>query len=161
MIEENIQTKGPVPKMIHFGFTFDQDGWINAYLDSRPNASRDGAWTNHLDPSKLLRRPDWYEASELRDLHALTLINVDGKELQEWDQNPSLQNLARILGEFLRSCVSTFEAEGLFGKLLGIQKLSYCVEEFTGLYSWPIDPEIARFAESLKLSIKDSSSHIV
>lgn len=152
LIDEHVRKGGPKPGMIHFGFTFDQDGWVNAYLDTRPNASRDGEWTTHLQPRTLLLRPHWYDASELSNLRDLVLIGTNGNELQEWAANPTLQNLANILGEFLRSSVSTFEAEGLFQPLLEPQKLNYSVEEFTGLYGWPIDPNVAKFVESLELS---------
>ena len=161
LIDVHVQKGNPKPGMIHFGFTFDQDGWVNAYLDTRPNASRDGEWTIHLQPKTLLPRPHWYEASELSNLRDLVLIGTNGNESQEWAASPTLQKLADILGEFLRSSVSTFEVEGLFQSLVGLQKLNYCVEEFTGLYEWPIDPELAKLLESLKLSSQDSRSHIV
>jgi hypothetical protein len=159
LINEHVRRGDPRLRMIHFGFTFDQDGWINAYFDTRPNASRDGEWTTHLRPDLLLARPHWYEASELGNLGDLILIDTEGKELREWPANPTIQKLASFLGEFLRSSVSSFEAQGLFQRLLGQQKLNYCVEEFTGLYGWPIDPEVAKLGESLKLSGHDSSSH--
>ncbi len=161
LIDEDVRKGSPKPGMIHVGFTFVQDGWVNAYLDTRPNASRDGEWTTHLHPKTLLPRPDWYEASELSNLRELVLIGTSGNESQEWTANPTRQNLAHILGEFLRSSMSTFEAEGVFQPLVGPRKLNYCVEEFTALYEWPIDPEIAKLVESLKLSVQDSSPDIV
>jgi hypothetical protein len=159
LINEHVRRGDPKPGMIHFGFTFDQDGWVNAYLDTRTNASRDGEWTTHLKPETLLPRPHWYEASEIGNLGGLVLIDIKGKESQEWTANPTFKNLANILGEFLRSSVSTFEAEGIFQPLLGLQKLNFSIEEFTGLYGWPIDPEVAKLVEALKLSGRDSSSH--
>jgi hypothetical protein len=161
LIDEHVRTGDPKPGMIHFGFTFDQDGWVNAYLDTRPDASRDGEWTTHLQPKTLLPRPHWYEASELSNLRDVVLIGTNRNESKEWVANPTLQNLADILGEFLRSSVSTFEGEGLFQPLVGLQKLNYCVEEFTGLYGWPIEPKVAKLVESLRLSGQDSSSRIV
>ena len=151
-IGEYLQSGRPRPKFVHFGFTFDQDGWIFAYLDPRANASWDGEWTTQIQSTAILPRPHWHAVSELRSLSDLVLIDVNGDESQEWIANPTGQNFADILGEFLRSSVSKFEAEGLFEPLLGAQKLDYCVEEFEGLYVWPIDPEMTKFFESLKSS---------
>ena len=158
VIDDHIQRGNLKPGLIHFGFTFDQDGWVYAYLDTRANASRDGEWTTHLQPKTLLPRPHWHEVSELSNLRDLVLIGTNGNESQEWAANPTLEKLAYILGEFLRSSVSTFEAEGLFQSLVGLQKLNYCVEEFTALYEWPIDPELVKLVEALKLSGHDSNS---
>ena len=161
LVNEHVQERKLNPGMIHFGFTFDQDGWVNAYLDTRPNPTRDGDWTTHIEPKTILPRPHWHEASELSNLRTLVLIDTKGNEVQEWATNPTLQMFAHILGEFIRSSISTFETEGLFQPLLGSKKLNYCIEEFTGLYGWPIDPEIAKLVESLKLTGHDSNSHIV
>jgi hypothetical protein len=160
-IDQHIRESHPKLGMIHFGFTFDQDGWVNAYFDLRPNACRDGEWTARIEPKTLLSRPHWYRASELTNLRDLVLIGTNGNELPEWAANPSLQNLASILGEFLRSSISALEREGLFQPLTGSQKINYCIEEFTGLYGWPTDAKVAKFVESLKLSGRDPSSHSI
>jgi hypothetical protein len=152
VVGEHIQAGKPKPAMIHFGFTFDQDGWIKAYLDTRPNASRDGEWTVHLASETLLPRPRWYEASELSDLRSVNLIGIDGENLAEWSAHPDLQGFANVLGDFIKYSVAIFIDEGLFQPLLGTEQLKYCVEELIGLYEWPVDPEIAKLAESLKLS---------
>jgi hypothetical protein len=161
MVDEHNRKSRPTPGMIHVGFTFDQDGWVSAYLDTRPNANRDGEWTVHLQPETLLPRPRWYEASELNDLGNLILIGHDGSESLKWRQNPTIQNLAWVFGEFLRSSVSTFEVEGLFKSLIGNEKLNYCVEEFTGLYGWPMNPKVVKATQSIKLSGNNTGAHII
>ena len=147
LISEHVRKGEPKPGMIHFVFTFDQAGWVAAYLDTRPNASQDGEWSGHIQPKMLLPRPHWYEAAGLGNLRDLVVIGTNGKEAQEWATNPTWEKLADILGEFLKSSVSTFEAEGLFRPLLGLQKLNYCVEELIGLYLWPIDPEVTKLVK--------------
>jgi hypothetical protein len=160
LIAKHLRKGNPPPGMIHFGFTFDQDGWINAYLDTRPNASRDGEWTTHLRPESLLSRPHWYEASELTDLHDLIVVGVNGKPVHEWPVDPTPQNLANILGDFLSWSIAAFEVEGLFQPLMGREALNYSVEEFTGLYGWPLDPELGQMVRSLKFSGHNSSPHL-
>jgi hypothetical protein len=151
VVVKHLEKGKPMPRMIHFGFTFDQDGWISAYLDTRPNASRDGEWTKHLVPETLLPRPLWYEASELSDLSAVNLIGMEGERMPGWSSHPALQNFANILGDFIKLSVATFDKESLFRRLLDGEQLIYCVEEFTGLYGWPLAPEMSRLADSLRI----------
>jgi len=160
-IKEHLAARGPSPTLVHVGFTFDQAGWIIVYFDTRPNAIRDGEWTTHIDTQLLLERPHWYEGSEFQNLGDMHLLDCEGNELQSWSANPSLQEFANILGDFLRTSVMKFESENLFQPLIDSRRLEFCVEEFTGLYGWPVDPEIAKLVESLKFSGQDSSSHIV
>ena len=156
VVAKHLEAGKAKPAMIHVGFTFDQAGWIFVYLDTRPNASWDGEWTTHLEPETLLPRQHWYEASELPNLGELVLIGTDGNHVPEWSESHDLQKLANILGQFLTSAVATFENEGIFQPLLGSTKLKYCVEEFSGLYCWPLNPELAKLVESFRRSCNSS-----
>lgn len=153
IIEEHIQAGKTKPKMIQFGFTFDQDGWIIAHLDTRPNASVDGEWTRHITPETFLHRPQWHAAAELSDLHDLDLIGISGEMAAEWSGNPNLQLLADIFGIFLKSSVTIFIDEGIFRPLFESKKIDYCIEEFTGLFCRPLDPEKVKFAELLRAKL--------
>jgi hypothetical protein len=148
LIDEYVRAGKPKPALIHFGFTFDQDGWILAYFDNRTNASRDGQWTTHIAPETVLPRPHWYEASELSDLCMVNIIGVGGEKVIEWSAHPDLPTLANILGDFIQSTVASLLNEGIFRPILETDRLQYCVEEFTGLYGWPVNPEIAKLAQS-------------
>jgi hypothetical protein len=154
LIAENARFGKAKFRVIHFGFTFDHDGWMNAYLDPRPNASCDGEWTVHISPEALLPRHHWHEASQLGDLRDVSVIGVDGEEVAEWSAHPELQTFANILGNLIKSAVTCLIDEGAFRPLLGSEPLVYCVEEFSGLYRWPLDPELVKFAESLRAKLR-------
>jgi len=160
-IDNHVRAGKAKPAMVHFGFSFDQEGWIIAFFDMRKNAARDGEWTTHLLPEMMLPRPNWHEASDLSDLRALILIGTDGKEVRQWTEFPDLGTFAQILGDFLRSSVTAFTDEGVFAPLIGAEKLEFCIEEFTGLYGWPVNTELLRLAELLKLSGNDPNPNIV
>lgn len=150
VVVEYIEAGEPKPKLMLFGFTFDQDGWISTYLDSRLSASCDAEWTMHISPNTLLPRPHWYEASEVVDQHNVNITGVNGERVTEWADHPDSKTFANILCDFIRSSVAVFLNEGVFRLLLGSEHIEYYVEKLSGLYGWPEDPEKVKFAESLR-----------
>lgn len=150
VVDVHVRAGKPRPRMIHFGYSFDQDGWLIAFLDCRPDAAWDGEWTTHLQSNRLLMRPHWYNASELSDLGELSLVGIDGNGVAEWSEHRDHQMLATILGQFITSAVAAFAEEGIFRPLFEPGEFRYVVEEFDGLFTWPLNPEIAELYRKLQ-----------
>ena len=159
MVDMQSEKDKTAPSLIHFGFYFDQDGWLASYFDPRESATRDGEWSSHLTSAVLLPRPKWHEASELENLTELEIINVQGFRDSAWNNRPTLENFSKILGDFIRDSILTLVVQGSFRKLYGYGDVKFCVEELTGLYSWPVNLELALYLESLKLSGEDADAH--
>jgi hypothetical protein len=122
---------GPV-KMIAVGFEYAQAGWVVVVFDKRPDARPDGKWSSHI-MGNVLDRPHWLEAGEANMAGTITLVQLDGTEVEL----PARTELATPLGELVKAVLLQARADGV---LAGLPKAPGCelsVEHHDGAYGWP------------------------
>ena len=126
---------GPV-KMITLGFEYSQAGWVIAMFDTRPDAEPDGEWDAYIEGNEL-QRPLWLAAGEANMDGPITMIQLDGSEVEiEADTE-----LAEVFGELLKSILLKARADGLLDPLLKAPNCELGVEHAEGYYGWPDDED--------------------
>ena len=122
---------GPV-KMIEVGFEYSQAGWVVVVFDTRPDAEPDGEWTMHIEGNDF-ERPNWQVAGEVLQERPITLIQLDGTEVEL----PADTELAEPLGDLIRAVLLQARSDRLFD---GLPKAAGCelgVEHHEGAFGWP------------------------
>lgn len=122
---------GPIT-MIEVGFEYAQDAWVAVVFDTRPDAEPDGEWTMHIEGNDFAR-PHWLAADEALMEGPITLVQLDGTEIEL----PEGSSLAEPLGELLKAVLLKARADGVFD---GLPKTAACelgVEHHEGDYGWP------------------------
>jgi hypothetical protein len=122
---------GPV-KLIEVGFEYVQAGWVVVVFDTRPDAEPDGEWNAHIEGNEL-ERSQWLEAGEANMEGPITLIQLDGTEMEL----PAGTELAEPLGELVKAVLLKVRAAGLFAGLPLAPRCELGVEHHEGAYGWP------------------------
>jgi hypothetical protein len=122
---------GPV-KMIEVGYEYSQAAWVAVVLDTRPDAEPDGEWNSHID-GNAIERPHWLAACEANLESPITLVQVDGTEVEL----PEGAELAEPLGELIKAVLLKARADGVFSKLPKANGCELGVEHQDGGYGWP------------------------
>jgi len=125
-----------------------------------------GAWTG-LTRGCWERGPRRLKGSNTKDLKSSCLppngrispdgiIGVDGERVAERVAHPDLKTFAKILGDFIVSSVAALIKDGVFRAIPGMESVEYYLEELTGLYGWPPNPEMERYAEWFRAELERS-----
>ncbi len=122
---------GPV-KMIEVGFEYSQSGWVVVVFDTRPDAEPDGEWNSHIEGNEL-ERPDWLAAGEANMDGPITLVQLDGTEVEL----PEGTELAEPLGELVKAVLLKARADGVFAALPKTADCELGIEHHDGAYGWP------------------------
>ncbi len=122
---------GPV-KMIEVGFEYSQSGWVAIVFDTRPKAKPDGEWNSHIAGNEL-ERPEWLAAGEANLEGPITLVQLDGTEVEL----PEETELAEPLGALVKAVVLKARADGVFAGLPRAKRCELGVEHQEGAYGWP------------------------
>ena len=123
-------------KMVAVGFEYAQAGWVVVVFDTRPDAEPDGEWNSHI-AGNALERPDWLAASEANSDGPITLVQLDGSEVEL----PECTELAEPLGEMIKAVLLKARADGIFAALLKAPGCELGVEHQEGAYGWPAHPD--------------------
>lgn len=120
---------------ITIGFDYLQDGWIAVIFDTRPEPSCDGEWSKYLE-ANLIAVPAWtpffnkqYESKQCQYTSAeggKTTLQAQGDEAR----------LAAIIGDTLKSKLSSWADKGVLDKLPLVDNCLLCVEHSEGYYGW-------------------------
>ena len=134
----------PKASAVEVGYQFDQSGWFFMHFDTRPKHDRDGEWTAFLDREPfsrdLLERPEWYEACTAEG--DLTFIMPDGNR-RVLPDGVAEEEVAALLGEFIKRLMLDAKKEGIFEKLPKPQ-CQLDIEEFNGHWAWPDYDELGK-----------------
>ena len=122
---------GPV-KMIEVGFEYSQSGWVAVVFDTRPDAEPDGEWNSHIEGNEL-ERPDWLAAGEANMDGPITLVQLDGTDVEL----PEGSELAEPLGDLIKAVLLKARADGVFAALPKTAGCELGVEHHDGAYGWP------------------------
>ncbi|MFO0876296.1 MAG: hypothetical protein U0840_02900 [Gemmataceae bacterium] len=122
---------GPV-RMIQVGFEYAQGAWVAIVFDTRPDAEPDGEWNSHIE-GNAFERPHWLEAGEANLEGPITLVHLDGTEI-ELEEGAEL---AEPLGEMIRAVLLQARANGLFASLPKAPGCELAIEHQDGAYGWP------------------------
>ena len=118
---------------ITLGYQFDQAGWVALVFDTRPNAKVDGEWQSYIEENEL---PIEYWMDVYEELYVnegkVPVIYLDGSKatLEAGD------DLANVIGEFLRDLLIACRDDGLFSKLPCANNCWRTIEEHEGQYGW-------------------------
>ena len=123
---------GGLVKMIEVGFEYSQSAWVVIVFDTRPDAEPDGEWNSHIEGNEL-ERPDWLAAGEAHIDGPITLVQLDGTEVEL----PVGAELAESLGEMIKSVLLKARADGIFASLPKAADCELGVEHSEGAYGWP------------------------
>jgi hypothetical protein len=129
---------GPV-KMIQVGFEYSQGGWVAVVFDTRPKAEPDGEWNAHIE-GNALERLEWLAAGEANMDGPITLVQLDGTEV-ELDEGTEL---AEPLGELVKEVLLKARADGVFAGLPRAKGCHLGVEHHDGAYGWPAYEELGQ-----------------
>lgn len=132
----NVLGEHGLVKSVEIGFEYCQAGWLVVVFDTRPDAEPDGEWTALIDGNQL-HRPHWLEAGEAQRQGAITVVQLDGTEVDL----PSEAELGDILGEMVKAALLKPRADGVFAALPKASGCELGVEHFDGGYGWPVYEE--------------------
>lgn len=122
---------GPV-KMVQVGFEYAQAAWVAVVFDTRPDAEPDGEWNSHIK-GNAFDRSHWLEAGEANMNGPITLVQLDGTEVEF----PEGTELAEPLGELVKAVLLKARADGVFASLPKAPGCELAVEHHEGAYGWP------------------------
>ena len=132
-------------QLITVGYYIEQSGYAVVVFDTRPNAECDGEWTSYHEDDNMLEVPEWEDAfNHLCDEGTVSVSIPGGKKTL--DSNDDNESVAKFFGEQIRDTVLAMKNRNAFDSLPLGDNARVVVEDFNGLWAWPISKKDKKMA---------------